>query len=139
MVILFEREENVNNKAFLWKIAVLGMEKLPVGAGTSCPWPMLVFYIPPCRKTFTEWRNAKYQRGRGKKCSCTNRGLFLSQNCNFPEESFILISFCYSVESAVIARQLWNSCYLLARFVKRFYVKDCIYEIKEEIRWGLQN
>jgi len=51
------------NKAFLWKIAALGMEKLPVGAGTSCPWPMLVFYIPPCRKTFTAWRNVKYQRG----------------------------------------------------------------------------
>jgi hypothetical protein len=32
------------------------------------------------------------------------------------------------MESAVIARQLWNSCYLLARFVKRFYVKDCICE-----------
>jgi hypothetical protein len=63
MDTLCEGEENVKNKAFLWKIAVLGMEKLPVGAGTSCPWPMLVFYIPLCRKTFTAWRNVKYQRG----------------------------------------------------------------------------
>jgi hypothetical protein len=28
------------------------------------------------------------------------------------------------MESAVIARQLCNSCYLLARFVKRFCVQD---------------
>jgi hypothetical protein len=32
-----------------------------------------------------------------KKCYGTNRGHFHSQNCNFPEESFILISFRYSV------------------------------------------
>jgi hypothetical protein len=72
------------------------MEKPPVGAGTS-PSPMLVFYIPPCRKTFTAWRNVKCQHRRGTKCSRTNRVLFYSQNCNFPEESFILISFCCSV------------------------------------------
>jgi hypothetical protein len=113
---------------------------------------MLVFYIPPCRKTFREfsgdlvcekkkkcekggirlaslgvlnlsytprpwvtlhestkykilsppltipaWRNVKYQHGRGTKCSGINRGLFHSQNCNFPEESFILIIFYDSV------------------------------------------
>ncbi len=34
--------------------------------------------------------------GRGTNCSGTNRGLFYSQNCNFPEESLILISFCCS-------------------------------------------
>ena len=97
MITLCGRAQNVNNEAFLWKTAVLGREKPPVCAGTSCPWPILVFYIPPCRKTFTAWRNVKYLRGRGKECSRTNRSLFLSQNCNFPEESFILISFCYSV------------------------------------------
>jgi hypothetical protein len=43
---------NVNNEAFLWKIAVLGMEKPPIGAGTFCPSPVLVLYIPPCRKCF---------------------------------------------------------------------------------------
>jgi hypothetical protein len=101
MVTLCEREENVRNNAFLWKIAVLEMEKLPIGAGTSCHWPILVLYIPPSRKTFTAWRNIKYQRGRGKECSPSNRGLFLSQNCNFPEESFTLISFCYSVQNRV--------------------------------------
>jgi hypothetical protein len=42
------------------------------------------------------------------------------------------------MESYVIARPRWNSCYLLARFVKSFYVKDCICENQEEIRWGLQ-
>jgi hypothetical protein len=41
------------------------------------------------------------------------------------------------MESAVIARPQWNSCYLQARFVKSFYVKGCICEIKEDIRWGL--
>jgi hypothetical protein len=45
----------------------LALEKPPLGAGTCCPSLMLVFYIPPCR------------------------------NCNFPEKSYILISFCYSV------------------------------------------
>jgi hypothetical protein len=29
-------------EAFLWKIALLGMEKAPVGAGTFCPSPMLL-------------------------------------------------------------------------------------------------
>ncbi len=123
------------------------------GRQTFCPSPLLVFYIPPCWKTFPEvsgdlpcekkkeckqgrlkltpleglaWvhkilnikpysdisstlhssmlgdiptqKNVKYQHGRGTKCSSTNRGLFNSQNCNFSEESFILISFCHSVD-----------------------------------------
>jgi hypothetical protein len=38
------------NEALLWKIAVLGMKKPPVGPGTFFPSPILVFYIPPCRK-----------------------------------------------------------------------------------------
>jgi hypothetical protein len=38
------------NEALLWKIAVLGMKKPPVGAGNVFPSPMLVFYIPSCRK-----------------------------------------------------------------------------------------
>jgi hypothetical protein len=42
------------------------------------------------------WRNVNYKHGRGTKFSGINRGLVHSQNCNFPEESFILISFCYS-------------------------------------------
>jgi hypothetical protein len=46
--------------------------------------------------TFPAWRNVKYH-GRGRKFSATDSGLFRSQNCNFPEECFILISFCYSV------------------------------------------
>ncbi len=90
------RIQNTNNDALFWKIAVLGMERPPVGAGTSCSSPMLYFNIPPCRKTFTALRNIKRQHGRGKKCSRTNRGLFHFQNCNFSKESFILISFSYS-------------------------------------------
>jgi hypothetical protein len=35
--------------------------------------------------------------GQGAKCSGTNRGLFHSQACTFPEESFILSSSCNSV------------------------------------------
>ena len=35
------------DEALLWKVAVLGMEKPPVSAGTFCPLPMLAFYIPP--------------------------------------------------------------------------------------------
>jgi hypothetical protein len=38
------------NEALLWKVAVLGMVKPPVGAGTFCPSPILAFYIPPCWK-----------------------------------------------------------------------------------------
>jgi hypothetical protein len=49
-------------------------------------------------------KNVKYQHGRGTKCSGPNRGLFHSQNFNFPEESFILISFYYSV--------LYDFCFL---------------------------
>jgi hypothetical protein len=74
------------NEDFLRKVAVLGMEKPPVGAGTLCPSPMLAFYIPPCRKCLLSWKNVKYQHGRGTRCSHTNKGLFHSQNCNFPEE-----------------------------------------------------
>jgi hypothetical protein len=47
--------------------------------------------------TYPAWRNIKYQHGRGKKSSGTNRGLFHSHNCNFPRDSFILISFCFKV------------------------------------------
>jgi hypothetical protein len=54
-------------------------------------------FSPPL--TFTAWMNVKYCHGRGTTCSGTNSGLFCSQNCNFPEESFIFISFCYSLES----------------------------------------
>ncbi len=65
--------------------------------GAYCPSPMLLFYIPPCRKTFPAWRNVIYQHGRGKKCSGTNRVFSHSQNCNFPEERFVLSTFCNSV------------------------------------------
>ncbi len=67
--------------------------------GAYCPWPMLLFYIPPCRKTFPAWRNVIYQHRRGKKCSGTNRVFSHSQNCNFPEESFVLSTFCSSVQT----------------------------------------
>ncbi len=65
--------------------------------GAYCPLPMLLIYIPPCRKTFPAWKNVIYQHGRGKKCSGTNRVFSHSQNCNFPEESFVLSTFCNSV------------------------------------------
>ena len=39
----------VLNEALLWKSAGLGMKNPRVGAGTFCPLPMLVIYIPPCR------------------------------------------------------------------------------------------
>ncbi len=71
--------------------------KYQQGRGAYCPSPMLLFYIPLCRKTFSAWRNVIYQHGRGKKCSGTNRVFSHSQNCNFPEESFILSTFCNSV------------------------------------------
>jgi hypothetical protein len=40
-------------------MGVLGMGKDPVGAGTFCPSPMLVFNIPPCWKRLPAWRNVK--------------------------------------------------------------------------------
>ncbi len=69
------------------------------GWGAYCPLPMLLFYILPCRKTFPAWMNVIYQYGRGKKCSGTNRVFSHSQNCNFPEESFVLSTFCNSVRN----------------------------------------
>jgi hypothetical protein len=81
------------NEALLWKVAVLGKEKPPVGAGTFFPSPTLVFYIPPCRKCLPAWRNVKYQHGPETRCSRTNRELFHSQNCNLPKESFIFYIF----------------------------------------------
>ena len=49
------------------------------------------------RKIFPAWKNVKYQYGQGAKCSGTNTGVFHSQACTFPEESFILSSPCNSV------------------------------------------
>ncbi len=48
------------------------------------------------RKIFPAQKDVKYQYGQGAKCSSTNRGHFHSQNCNFPEERFILSSPCNS-------------------------------------------
>jgi hypothetical protein len=64
----------------------------------TCLGVLIVSYRSP-PLTYPAWRNVhvKYQHGRGTECSGTNRILFHSQNCNFPEESFILISFCYIV------------------------------------------
>ncbi len=72
------------------------------GRGTCFPSPMLLFYIPPCWKTFPAWRNEKYQHGRGTKCSGTHRVFSHSQNCNFPEESFILSTFRNSVDGKIM-------------------------------------
>ncbi len=47
--------------------------------------------------TFPAWKNVKYQYGQGAKCSGTNTGVFHSQACTFPEESFILSIPCNSV------------------------------------------
>jgi hypothetical protein len=58
---------------------------------------MLLFYIPPRRKTFPAKRNVIYQYGGGTKCSSTNRVFYHSRTCNFPEESFIWSTFCNSV------------------------------------------
>jgi hypothetical protein len=120
------------------------------GRETFCPSPMLVFYIPPWRKTFQNFpaiypvktrksvsrkdqtqvlilsypetmvtlhESSKYEilshplkfllagnisdmevckipAWARDKCSGINRGLFHFQNCNFPEESLILLSCC---------------------------------------------
>ncbi len=40
------------------------------------------------------------------------------------------------MESAVTTCPQWNSCYLLARFVKSFYVKDCICEYQRRNQMG---
>jgi hypothetical protein len=46
------------NKALLWKIVVLGMKKPPVGVENFFPSPMLVLYIPSCRKCLPALRMA---------------------------------------------------------------------------------
>jgi hypothetical protein len=45
LIIHCNKSYSNQNEALLWKIAVLGMKKPPVGAGTFCLLPMLVFYI----------------------------------------------------------------------------------------------
>ncbi len=89
--------------------------------GSCCPSPMLLFYIPRCRKTFPAWRNVIYQHGRGKKCSGTNRVFSHSQNCNFPEESFVLSTFCNSVHSLMVC--IFDpACELLPPWRKELYL-----------------
>ncbi len=51
-----------------------GNEKAPVGAGSFCPSPMLVFYIPPCRKCLPKWRNVNTMMGEGQKVPVTTGG-----------------------------------------------------------------
>jgi len=135
---------------------------------------MLVFYIPPCRKTFPELSGnlpcekkkeceqgvieltssrvqilpftsrplLTYMRGQNIKCltlfwkvvqfwewkspllvpehfvppPCCYLRAFHSQNCNFPEESFILLSFCYSVGGGIsigCVYEPWSFLYIL--------------------------
>ncbi len=85
----------------------LSFEKLQFWEWKSPLWVREHLVPRPCQYfTFLHagrpaWRNEKCQHGQGTKCSHINRGLFHSQNCKFPEESFILISFCYSVHVIV--------------------------------------
>jgi hypothetical protein len=48
-VLSYTVAKDNQNETLLWKIAVLGMKKPHVGAGTFCSSLMLVFYIPQCR------------------------------------------------------------------------------------------
>ncbi len=59
------------------------------------------------------WMNIKYQHGGGTKCSGTNSWFFRSQNGNFPEESFILISFCYTAPPPQAI--CWANCFSLSQ------------------------
>jgi hypothetical protein len=61
---LYTVTKGTQKEALLWKIAVLRMEKNPVGVGTFCPSLMLVFNIPPCWKCFPASRNVKLQHGQ---------------------------------------------------------------------------
>ncbi len=97
--------------------------------GAYCPSPMLLFYIPPCRKTFPAWRNVISQHGRRKKCSGTNRVFSHSQKCNFPEESFVLSTFCNSVAlrslySSVNARGVKLCIWRRQKPVIRYFCED---------------
>ncbi len=92
---------------------------------------MLLFYIPPCRKTFPAWRNVIYQHGRGNKCSGTNRVFSHSQNCNFPEEGFVLSTFCNSARiSSWCARSVHASVpYTHGQHVLKALVKYGIFTL----------
>jgi hypothetical protein len=46
--ILYTVTRTTQNEAVLWKSAGPGMKKPPVGAGTFCPLPILIFYFLPC-------------------------------------------------------------------------------------------
>jgi hypothetical protein len=78
------------NEAFLWNIAVLGMEKPLMVPEHFVPHPCWYFTF---LKRLPAWRNVKYQHGQRTKCYGTNRGLFHSQNCNFPWDSLIIYIF----------------------------------------------
>ncbi len=53
-----------------------------------------VFYIPPCRKTFSSLRNIKCLHGRGTKCSGTNRGGFsISRTATFQRRASFWLAF----------------------------------------------
>jgi hypothetical protein len=86
MATLSGRTQNINNEVFLWKIAVLGMEKPSVGVGTSCPSPM-VFYIPPCRKTFPAWRNEKCPLGRETNVPALTGGFSIPRTAIFQKRA----------------------------------------------------
>jgi hypothetical protein len=47
---LYTVTRTTQNEAVLWISAGLGMKKPPVGAGTFCHLPILIFYFLPCWK-----------------------------------------------------------------------------------------
>jgi hypothetical protein len=75
------------------KVAVLEMDKPPVGAGTFCPSPMLAFYIPQCRKCLAAWRNVKYSMGEGQDVPAPTGGLTIPRTAIFQRRASLFI-FC---------------------------------------------
>jgi hypothetical protein len=74
------------------------MEKPPVGAGTFCPLPMLVFYNLPCRQTFPTWRNVKYHLDEGQNVPAPTGGFFTPKKLQFSRGELNLINFCYKMD-----------------------------------------
>jgi hypothetical protein len=54
---------NVNNEAFLWKIAVLGMEKPPIGREHFVPRPCLYFTFLHAVTVFCRADAGRFRKG----------------------------------------------------------------------------
>jgi hypothetical protein len=96
------------------------MEKPPVGAGTFCPLPLLVFYISPCRKTYPAWRNVKYHLDEGQNVPAPTGGFFTPKTAIFQRRAFVTVYGPYHLLSS----ELLEIELLLVSIFLKIYTAD---------------